>query len=140
MQSGGTSRAKGDRFATNREVLMSPCTATVTVSSETFLPFSFREVWPRLPETVDAPADAFAREEQRFVRWQPTGTRGWLPVEDPTAEVRLDPADGGTRVSFRLDARSAPEISGLVRRRLQGYADGLLAAFANGVRRAAGRR
>ena len=119
---------------------MSPCTATVSVSSEAFLPFSFREVWPRLPETVDAPADALAREELRLLRWRPTGTKGWLPVEDPTAEVRLVPEDGGTRVSFRLVARSAPELAGLVRKRLQGYVEGALAACATGVRRAAGRR
>lgn len=119
---------------------MSPCTATISVSSETFLPFSSREVWPRLPETVDAPADALAKEEQRILWWRPTGTRGWLPVEDPTAEVRLVPEEGGTRLSFRVEARSAPELAGLVRTRLQGYVEGVLAACAAGVRRASGRR
>ena len=81
-----------------------------------------------------------AREEQRLLRCKPTGTRGWIGVEDPTAEVRVVPEEGGTRASFRPEARSAPELSGLVRKRLQGYVEGVLAACSAGVRRASGRR
>jgi len=119
---------------------MSPYSTAISVSSEAFLPFSSGDVWPRVSETVDAPGEALARVEGRLLRWRHTGANGWLPVEDPTAELRLSPVPGGTRLSLRLDAHATPELSGLVRRRLEGYVAGLLAACASGVRRAAGRR
>lgn len=119
---------------------MSPTTTAISVSSETFLPFPAREVWPHVPEAADAPEAPLAREEGRLLRWRHSGTRGWLPVEDPTAEIRLAAEADGTRLSLRLEALSAPEVSGLVRERLEGFAEGLVAACAGSVRRAAGRR
>ena len=114
---------------------MSPCTTAICVSSDAFLPFAAVDVWPSLPETVNVSSRALAREEGRLLRWRETGTTGWLPVEDPTAELRLSAEPGGTRVSFRFEARSAPEVAALVRRRLEGYVAGVLAACASGVRR-----
>ena len=119
---------------------MSPYTTAISVSSDTFLPFAAGDVWPRLPETVNVPAEAHAREDERILVWRDTGTKGWLPVEDPTAQLKVSAEPGGTRVTFRLDARSAPEVAALVRSRLEGYAAGLLAACASGVRRAVGAR
>lgn len=119
---------------------MSPCTTAISVSSDAFLPFASRDVWPRLAETVDAPAEALARVEGRLLRWKHTGSKGWLPVDDPTAELRLTSEPGGTRLSFRVEAMSAPEVSALVRRRLESYVAGVLAACAGGVRRAVGSR
>lgn len=114
---------------------MSPFNTTISVSAEAHLPFPTSDVWPGLREAAGAPEELPGCAEEGRLRWKDTGSIGWLLVEDPTVELSLSAEPGGTRLSMRFEARSAPEVSGLVRQRLEGYVAGVVAGCARGVER-----
>jgi hypothetical protein len=114
----------------------SSSTASFSVLSEAFVPLRVSDVWSLLAGPGHLPGDLLDSEPGQWIRFRQTGTAGWLPIDPPIGEYRVDPVAGGTRVLLVLTAEARVADSELVRKRLQAYVDGSVAARVAALRAA----
>lgn len=97
----------------------------LVVAASRMLRLTPARVWEALRREL--PGEETESREDALLRFRHTGTQGWLPFGSVEGEYRLEPAQGGTLLTYTLKAAGIPaRLEDFLRRRLEGYVDASL--------------
>ncbi|HQR45590.1 MAG TPA: hypothetical protein PLB02_06510 [Thermoanaerobaculia bacterium] len=101
----------------------------VTVSASVVVPRAPEAVWASLTRGTGLPGAVLAARPSERIRFAHDGVKGWLPVGEVVGEYRLEPSADGVRLHLDVEAPLPEgELGEQIRRRLEGWVSGSLAA------------
>lgn len=103
----------------------------MTASSNVTVSRTPAAVWASLTRGGGLPGAVLATQPWEWIRFAHEGVKGWLPVGEVVGEFRLEPSAGAVRLHLSVEAPVPEgELGVQIRRRLEGWVNGTLAARA----------